>query len=103
MSVVKQYTRAYWNSSNPVLPLDIAGIEIETMRVKYGDGVTPWKELPFCGLKFISKHIEAEKHSDGLCFNFDYGSFLTPNTNTPIDAGSFTSPAVNFFLDLCFF
>lgn len=101
--VIQQYTSAYWASNNPVLGLDVAGVEIETRRVKYGDGVTTWENLPFSGLKLISRHVEVEKDNDSLCFNFDYGSFLAPNTNTPIDAGSFLSPAVNFFLDLCTF
>ncbi len=34
---------------------------------------------------------------------YDFGSFTDPNGNTPIDAGSLTSPAVNFLLDFCLF
>ena len=36
-----------WQSANPVLALGEQGLDIDLMRVKVGDGVTPWLSLPF--------------------------------------------------------
>lgn len=51
-----------WQSANPVLALGEQGLDIDLMRVKVGDGVTPWLSLPFIdkrkkqgvGLNFVS-------------------------------------------------
>lgn len=36
-----------WKEENPVLLLGEMGIEVDTNMFKFGDGVTPWKELPY--------------------------------------------------------
>jgi hypothetical protein len=38
-------TAANWLSVNPVLALGEAGVETDTRKVKYGDGVTSWTDL----------------------------------------------------------
>jgi Major tropism determinant N-terminal domain len=40
-------TRAEWTVSNPVLLKGEAGVETDTNRVKYGDGVQGWNTLPY--------------------------------------------------------
>lgn len=36
-----------WAERNPVLRAGEPGVEIDTKRLKIGDGVTPWSELPY--------------------------------------------------------
>ena len=40
---------ATWNSKNPVLKKGEIGIEIDTRKMKVGDGTTAWKTLPYMG------------------------------------------------------
>ena len=40
---------ATWNSKNPVLKKGEIGIEIDTRKMKVGDGTTTWKALPYMG------------------------------------------------------
>lgn len=40
---------ATWNSKNPVLKKGEIGIEIDTRKMKVGDGTTVWKALPYMG------------------------------------------------------
>ncbi len=42
-------TAAKWSENNPVLLMDEVGHERDTGKVKIGDGVTPWQELPYFG------------------------------------------------------
>lgn len=36
-----------WASVNPILSEGEPGLEMDTGRVKYGDGVTRWNDLPY--------------------------------------------------------
>ena len=38
---------ADWTTANPVLALGEIGIEVDTDKAKYGDGVTPWTSLDY--------------------------------------------------------
>lgn len=38
---------AEWTSSNPVLAAGEPGVELDTLRLKLGDGGTPWNSLPY--------------------------------------------------------
>jgi hypothetical protein len=40
-------TAAAWTSANPVLGLNEPGIETDTRKTKYGDGVTAWNSLAY--------------------------------------------------------
>jgi hypothetical protein len=42
-------TRANWETANPVLSQGEPGLEIDTGRFKFGDGVTKYNELPHVG------------------------------------------------------
>jgi hypothetical protein len=37
----------FWASENPILHQGEPGLETDTRKVKYGDGVTPWLALPY--------------------------------------------------------
>ena len=36
-----------WKKNNPVLAVAEPGYETDTGMVKYGDGITPWNDLPY--------------------------------------------------------
>ena len=36
-----------WFNKNPVLASGEPGLETDTLKVKYGDGVTPWNSLAY--------------------------------------------------------
>jgi hypothetical protein len=44
---VRQDTAAGWSASNPVLVAGEPGLEIDTGKIKYGDGVRNWATLPY--------------------------------------------------------
>lgn len=44
---VRRDTESNWSSVNPVLGLGEPGHETDTFRTKYGDGTTPWNDLPY--------------------------------------------------------
>lgn len=39
-------TTAEWAAANPILAEGESGIDIDTLEVRYGDGLTPWSSLP---------------------------------------------------------
>lgn len=43
----KTDTSAQWKSANPVLLKGEIGIESDTQRVKFGDGITAWNDLVY--------------------------------------------------------
>jgi hypothetical protein len=50
MAVQIQFRRglaAEWESVNPVLAEGEAGYELDTNKLKFGDGSTPWNDLPY--------------------------------------------------------
>ena len=44
---IRRDTAANWTATNPVLALGEPGLETDTRRVKYGDGVTAWTGLAY--------------------------------------------------------
>lgn len=45
---------ADWTSINPTLRLGEPGVELDTHKVKYGDGVTAWNSLPYSCEQFTA-------------------------------------------------
>lgn len=45
--LLRRDTPTGWASKNPVLGPGEMGYEIESGRLKIGDGVTPWNSLPY--------------------------------------------------------
>ncbi len=43
-------TAARWTQYNPVLAKGEIGIEIDTAKFKFGDGVTAWNSLKYVGV-----------------------------------------------------
>lgn len=46
---LRRDTAANWTENNPILALGEPGIETDSNRVKYGDGVTAWSSLAYAG------------------------------------------------------
>lgn len=46
-------TAAAWTEKNPVLGVSEPGHEIDTNKLKLGDGVTSWNSLPYLDDSFI--------------------------------------------------
>jgi hypothetical protein len=46
---LRRDTAANWEASNPVLSQGEPGFEIDTGKVKHGDGVTDWRKLAYQG------------------------------------------------------
>jgi len=46
---VRRGTAAEWTSANPVLVSGELGLELDTGKIKGGDGVTAWSSLPYSG------------------------------------------------------
>jgi hypothetical protein len=47
---LRRGSAAFWNSENPILHPGEPGVELHPghpVKLKFGDGVTPWRELPY--------------------------------------------------------
>jgi hypothetical protein len=49
---LRRGTSAQWSFRNPILAEGEQGFEVDTHRIKIGDGVTPWNDLSY-GTKII--------------------------------------------------
>ena len=56
---LRRDTVANWISSNPILSGGEPGLETDTGRIKYGDGITPWRDLNYANSK-IGGHAPVE-------------------------------------------
>ena len=62
---VKRGTAARWEELNLILNPGEPGFEMDTFKLKIGDGSTPWKELPYINDVDISKYITIEDIING--------------------------------------
>ena len=62
---VKRGTAARWEELNPILNPGEPGFEMDTFKLKIGNGSTPWKELPYVNDVDISKYITIEDIING--------------------------------------
>ena len=62
---VKRGTAARWEELNPILNPGEPGFEMDTFKLKIGNGSTPWKELPYVNDIDISKYITIEDIING--------------------------------------
>ena len=62
---VKRGTAARWEELNPILNPGEPGFEMDTFKLKIGNGSTPWKELPSVNDVDISKYITIEDIING--------------------------------------
>ena len=62
---VKRGTAARWEDLNLILNPGEPGFEMDTLKLKIGNGSTPWKELPYVNDVDISKYITIEDIING--------------------------------------
>ena len=62
---VKRGIAARWEELNPILNPGEPGFEMDTFKLKIGNGSTPWKELPYINDVDISKYITIEDIING--------------------------------------
>ena len=62
---VKRGTAARWEELNPILNPGEPGFEMDTFKLKIGNGSTPWRELPYVNDVDISKYITIEDIING--------------------------------------
>jgi hypothetical protein len=48
---LRRDTAANWISANPILSAGEPGLETDTRKIKYGDGATAWRDLPYANSK----------------------------------------------------
>lgn len=62
-------TAANWTATNPVLAVGEIGVESDTGKIKFGDGVTAWNSLAYAGGSSLPMQIDTPQ--DGDLFTFD--------------------------------
>jgi Major tropism determinant N-terminal domain len=65
-----QFKRAIasrWTSVNPVLAAGELGLETDTVKMKFGDGVTAWNSLPYANIG--NQGIQGIQGAQGQGFN----------------------------------
>lgn len=67
---LKRGTAARWAELNPILDQGEPGFVYDNNRLKIGDGVTPWNDLPY---------IEGKTNVDNYEFHTDFPIIGDPN------------------------
>jgi hypothetical protein len=68
-------TAANWTSANPTLSKGEIGIETDTNKFKFGDGVTAWSSLNYVGISLTDIPL-ASASVDGLMSKSDYSKLV---------------------------
>lgn len=61
-------TAAEWAAANPVLLAREPGVETDTAKLKFGDGATQWKNLPYVNAEASAALLE---QLEGLAYRVD--------------------------------
>lgn len=101
--LLRNDTAAHWTTNNPVLGKGEMGVEIDTAKFKFGDGVTPWNQLPYghsadippaspttagtmSASDFVKlRDIEEEAQENVIEIVKVNGTALTPDANKAVD------------------
>lgn len=70
-------TSAEWSIKNPILMANEIGIEIDTNKIKVGDGISNWLTLPYYVFKEAIYFMEDSENN----LNQSYGTTLIKNIN----------------------
>jgi len=65
---IRRALAATWTSANTVLADGEPGLETDTAKIKYGDGVTAWNSLPYAS----ALSLTADDITSGPTTNFYY-------------------------------
>ena len=64
--VQRNDTKANWTSVNPILLKGEMGVEIDTSKSKFGDGVSTWTALPYSGVMVTASTTNGNIKIDGV-------------------------------------
>jgi len=74
--LVRRDIAANWRNSNPTLLVGEQGYETDERGLKFGDGVTPWNELPyFMGLHAIDGGSPTMEFGEGPTDRWPHGDY----------------------------
>lgn len=69
------HTSEFWTSQNPVLGIDVEGVESDTLKQKFGNGFDRWNDLEYTGFLRVRRHLviqdascNCEKIIDSIIF-----------------------------------
>ena len=90
-----------WQEANPILAVGEMGLELDTGKMKVGDGFTPWNSLPYFGVsdtEFETPPIDpAFTYTNGVLTSIAYGSGQSKTftyTNGILTSSDFTQDGV---------
>lgn len=101
--LLRNDTAANWTANNPVLAKGQIGIQINTKKFKFGDGVTAWNSLDYGAGAAIST---ASANTDGLMSSSDFSklagitSGAQPNVIEIIKKNGVTQTITNKTVDI---
>lgn len=77
---LKNDTAANWASNNPVLLKGELGLEIDTLKFKFGDGVSTWTSLSYASQQSAILNATSPQPTD---YNYPVGSlWINTGSNT---------------------
>lgn len=77
---IRRDTAGNWTSVNPKLALGEPGLETDTRLVKYGDGATLWKDLPYANA-FAAVKLLTARTINGRPFDGTANIIITVNND----------------------
>ena len=83
--LLRNDTSANWHTNNPILSKGEMGIQIDTKKFKFGDGITPWNELDYG----VGDDVPlADNLTDGLMSKQDYIKLNNIETGAEVNVQS---------------
>lgn len=82
--LVRNDTATNWTTANPVLSKGEIGLESDTRKFKFGDGITAWTSLSYAGIN-LSDIPFANSTMDGLISKNDYSKLLAIEADAQVN------------------
>lgn len=88
--LVRNDTATNWTTANPVLSKGEIGLESDTRKFKFGDGITTWTSLGYAGVSLSDVPL-ASSTIDGLMSKNDYSKLLTIEADAQVNIIEYVS------------
>jgi hypothetical protein len=75
---LRRDSAANWTANNPILKIGEPGLETDTRKLKFGDGITAWRNLPYSGID-INDNLFLENIDDRVALLIKAGSNISIN------------------------
>jgi len=97
---LRRDTASKWTINNPVLLLGEPGIEIDTHKIKIGDGVLSWNSLPYLATQGPTGPSQPEYTGSFIAeLGFTGGDLSSVTSSKGPDGTALTGPNWNFSFD----